>query len=266
MLSEASITPRSPLLQRNLLAKLSLYFSASSSVLLALNTPAKAQPTVTTLREDIANSAAKIPGFGPSNVIYPDVFEGVWAVDKEVYDISSKNQANPPTIDLIDAIRPFQAQGKHIEYTEQYVRYNGQVVQDRAVSVSSYARAVLVEPSILCRWEPNNPNLLTLSRPSGQVTEIRVTKRALENLSSQASVAVGYSEYCRVAQVQGGVDMGGGVPKLFAMRTLARIKQIEDDANKFTGVERMYIYAADTLDLGGEPLITIKSRFSMSRV
>lgn len=220
-----------------------------------------------TLQEDIASNAAKIPGFGPTNIVYPDVFEGIWEVDKEIYDvIPAKKYATlplPVTFSLIDTLVSYK--NKHLLYKDYYSRYNGNVVLDRAISSTNYARNLFGENNIISTWDVANPNLLTVSRGNGEISELKVTKRAMEappSAKEYTGSTVGYSEYSRIAQVQGGLQFA--VPRLFGMRVLTRLKQGEDsDGKQYKGVERIYVYEGDTLDIGAEPLLTIKTRFTM---
>ena len=224
----------------------------------------RATPTqASSIREDIATTAAKIPGFGPSNVVYPSYFEGSWNIDKEIVEYRLKDPKIPTNLDLIRALQGYQ--GGRLGYQEKYLHYNNQIIQDRLFSSTSYYKALFKEPYVLSSWDISNPNLLTVSRTSGQVTEIKVTKRSIESPPNEAkSFAVGYSEYARIAQVEGSLQFG--VPQLFGLRTLVRIKRDAEDARKLQGVERIYLHSGDTLDLAADPLVTVKTRFNMTRL
>ena len=217
-----------------------------------------------TIREDIASSASKIPGFGPSNIVYPEYFEGLWDVDQEISDYIQSESSSSPTsmLAFIQAMGSFK--GQHLQYQDRYLTYNNQVIQDRAFNMNAYSKVLFKEPYILAAWDISNPNLLTVSRSSGQITEFKVTKRSMESPPSDANTfAVGYSEYARVAQVEGSIQFG--VPQLFGLRHLVRIRRDVDDSNTLRGVERIYLYKGDTLDLAADPLVTVKSRFTMTR-
>lgn len=265
LLSDLLFDARSRLLPKSLKSHhdvstpLSTAFKTLILTQLTRSIPARAS----SIRQDIASTAAKIPGFGPSNIVYPNYFEGVWNVDKEISEYVVKDPKFQADLDLINASQSFQ--GQRLSYKEKYLAYNQQIIQDRLFSSSSYYKALLKEPYILAAWDISNPNLLTVSRTSGQITEIKVTKRSIETPPKDAkSFAVGFSEYARIAQVEGSLQFG--VPKLYGLRTLVRIKRDAEDASVLQGVERIYLYAGDTLDLAADPLVTVKSRFTMTRV
>ena len=268
---EFGSNPRLLSQQQTTKQSLSRAFSATISLGALLVAPRSI--AAQSLREDISNTAAKIPGFGASNVVYPDVFEGEWSVDKDIYDIFGKKGVDiaslPLTIDLLDRVRDYQRRKEHLFFKERYSRYEGKVVLDRAISSSNYYRELLQEPNILSSWDVSNPNLLTVTTPQGKITEFRVTKRAVEEsppASEFSGLAVGYSEYSRVAEVDAG-GLALAVPKVFGLRSLVRLKQDpEAEVPTFKGVERTYIYEANTLDIGFEPLITVKSRFIMKKI
>lgn len=217
--------------------------------------------------EDIATAAAKIPGFGPTDIIYPDVFQGEWEVDKEIYQAegNDKSQNIPNTFDLVNALLPLPGTPKRIKYKHVYSNN----VLDRAISGTSFCRVLLNDANAIARWDVTNPNFVTISTSSGQTTEFKVTKRSMEDVPAKKDGAVvGYSEYARVAQVDGSIEYA--VPKIFGVRTLVRLKQEERTHASapiiVKGVERLYVYAADSLDFGEKPLITVKSRFTMTKL
>jgi hypothetical protein len=53
------------------------------------------------------------------------------------------------------------------------------------------------------------------------------------------------------------------------MRVLARFKEVPDAdgaIDTINGIERLYIYRADTLDLKDDPIAVLKSTFVMKRI
>jgi hypothetical protein len=99
-----------------------------------------------------------------------------------------------------------------------------------------------------------------VSTSDGLIVENKVTKRAVETGLGEG--AVGYSEYARVAEADA-QGLQASVPKIFGVRRLQRLK-LEGDGS-IRGVERMYVYRGDSLDLKDEPLAVVKSSFIMTR-
>ena len=255
------LLPKSPRANHSLLSSSSISAALKTLFLAELTRTSPARAS--SIRENIATTASRIPGFGPSNIVYPNYFEGIWNVEKEISEYTINDKKLQPNLDLINVLQAYQ--GLKLSYQEKYLNYNQQIIQDRLFSCSSYYKALFKEPYILTAWDISNPNLLTVSRTSGQITEIKVTKRSIESPPSDAkSFAVGYSEYARVAQVEGSLQ--SGVPQLYGLRKLVRIKREVEDGKKLQGVERTYLYSGDTLDLAADPLVTVKSRFTMTRV
>ena len=100
-----------------------------------------------------------------------------------------------------------------------------------------------------------------MSTSDGLIVENKVTKRAVETGLGEG--AVGYSEYARVAEADA-KGLQASVPKIYGVRRLQRLKQ-EGDGSIIRGVERMYVYRGDSLDLKDEPLAVVKSSFIMTR-
>lgn len=71
----------------------------------------------------------------------------------------------------------------------------------------------------------------------------------------------GYSEFSRIAETK--LSLQYDVPKIFGCRLLARFKQ--EDNNIVSGLERLYKYSGETLDLNYKPLAIIKSKIMMTR-
>lgn len=82
------------------------------------------------------------------------------------------------------------------------------------------------------------------------------------NQQQDASATVGgvsFSEFSRVTEE--GPD---SPPRQWGVRILGRYKQLSDD--EIVGLERLYLYSGDTLDMGGKPDEVVKSRLSLKRV
>jgi hypothetical protein len=124
------------------------------------------------------------------------------------------------------------------------------------------------------------------------IQEIKVTKRSQESASSTKEISqsineeaqMGYSEFSRISEedLERDVVKATSVPRVIGSRLLARYKYDADapvaasavdrsapkvKVSKILGVERLYIYRGDVLDLGGDkPDIIVKSTVSMERM
>ena len=129
-------------------------------------------------------------------------------------------------------------QGTPLRYRVRFfMNGKGNVVADRAFNQLSFekARAAALlggggggggsgdtesEPTEI-RWDPDSPNILTVSFASGLLREIKVTKRSFEEPSPGESF--GSTEYVRLADTNSAGPMGS-VPTLAAARTLVRYR------------------------------------------
>lgn len=245
----------------------------------------------TDLRQTIAN--LPIPGGGSPDIYYPSAYEGKWKVFQTFTSLEFQKEEDkkaklPRIVSLITAIPTT------IEYERIYSKYNDKIILDRSISESGRYKALnnLKIPNnrdnnnrdngfsysigLLATWVPENPNILSISSSSSSassVDEIKVTKRSIENLETKAAGAeapttIGYSEYARVAETDGtGIEFS--IPKIFGQRILARYRISDEDKDKAIGLERLYIYDGETLDLGAKsspPLIVLKSKVEMTRI
>ena len=226
------------------------------------------------MREQVAKAASKLPGMGIPDVYYPkNLYLGEWIVEENIssYDESTAvKTAVAIDFKLFQGLQSFATDGKPLRYKSYYIPTEGGVVLDRSASTSSFAAALLNSASasrgISTQWSQQNPNLLTISDPSGQIVEYKVTKRSTEVLSDTFDDgAIGYSEFTRVACVNG-KSIQYAVPSLYAMRTLVRYKPVPAEGS-IEGIMRRYLYSSDTVDLGKPtPLVTVKSKFNMRRI
>jgi hypothetical protein len=251
----------------------------------------------TTARENVAETFAKIPGYGVADIYYPNSWEGLWAVEQSITNLTiytSQARGNPLFSEnsndqpVLSTLAMLQGLMQPISYERLYTNYNGRVILDRATSETNYQRAVnrlgsSSRESVgdyansIARWSASNTNILTLSAPSGNVIEYKVTKRATEKLPDGQ---VGYSEYLRVAEAPPD-GLQYSVPQLYGMRRLARYKAEAAGPGpdgvsggsvppgRITGLERLYLYRGDTIDTGGSksnvPLCIVKSSLTMTR-
>ena len=208
-------------------------------------------------QESIARTAAKIPGFGPKDVVYPRVFEGKWLV-KQNYtniEITDKNTRIPR---LVTKIKPNLV----VKFERSYFTYQEEVLLDRQKNAKQLYSILFGDKYARGQWDPANANVLTVTTSDNILEEVRVTKRSVEDNTSVKN-AVGYSEYARITEADIGLQT---VPYFFSHRLLARYKYVEA-TDTILGLERTYYYPGESLDLGGEqPIAVVKSKVEMTRV
>lgn len=200
--------------------------------------------------EAIRRSAAKVPGFGQTDVFFPETFSGVWQVTREV-EFGGSNR--PPL---------------RLTYPFRFVRSieDGAVVTDRGANQAelekALVRAVAGQEASGIRsyeWAVSNPNDLRLVFSDGSKKEIKVTKRATE----RSGATVSSSEFQRVTQ-----EDGSGIPNVSARRVMTKWKIIDESTCE--GLEIVYSMAGgDPLSAGNgvssSPTVLSKSRLYLVR-
>ena len=146
--------------------------------------------------------------------------------------------------------------------------------------------------TVVSQWDQANPNVLTSTefsrdRETPLLEEIKVTKRSQETSATTKEIdqsinveaQMGYSEFSRVSveELDRDVSRLNTVPQVISQRLLARYKYDEGvpvtstqdgvKVDKVVGVERLYIYESDSLDIGQpRPDIVVKSKVTMFRL
>ena len=142
-----------------------------------------------TLRESIAKAAALLPGMGQPDVYYPSALQGLWRMTQTYSDVAEKE----PTTRFVGLLQQLRSkQGTPAAVTLSFdvnliVRDGGNVVLDRSFSESNKWTAAAAAAAT-ARWEPTNPNILTLTTPDALVVEEKVTKRAVESGLAEGSL------------------------------------------------------------------------------
>ena len=137
--------------------------------------------------EAIRRSAANIPGFGPTDIFFPEPLLGSWKMTREV-ELSGRNGKLTLTY-------PF----RFIQSIEE-----GFVVADRGINQAELETSLVksvfgkddVPPMRSYEWAVSNPNDLRLVLSDGSKKEIKVTKRAVD----QTVDIISSSEFQRVTQ------------------------------------------------------------------
>lgn len=216
--------------------------------------PAHAE-SPTSVAESIRRSAAKVPGYGPTDIFYPNTFAGTWTMTRQVEFFGSLASLKPLTL----------------TYPYRFIRSieDDAVVADRGANQAELEKAIanLKDPDNSnnksavqsYKWEVSNPNDLLVTMSNGDSLFIKVTKRATD----RGDGTVTSSEFQRVTRQ----DANKSVPNISARRIVTKWKQL--DNNSIAGLETIY-------DMGGgdpmagasaamEPTVVSKSRLLLSR-
>ena len=253
-------------------------------------------PSISSIREGISTGASMVPGFGPKDVMYPRGFEGKWVVTQNIKAIEDQRKDPRGTVAWVDAL--LRRGPSEISFERSYIaKEDGSIVLERAGAATNFYNALQGgQVKSISQWDQSNPNLLTTTEifagspdkePESKIQESKVTKRSQESASTtreisqsiNADTQVGYSEFSRISEedLERDVVKASSVPKVIGSRLLARYKYDPDSpvaasadgglqVNKILGVERLYIYPGNVLDLGSDkPDIVVKSTVSMVR-
>eukprot|EP00967_Tisochrysis_lutea_P090862 scaffold130176_cov30-Tisochrysis_lutea.AAC.1 len=227
-----------------------------------------------TAAEAIRRAASALPGYGPPDLIYPQVFAGRWAVQRKLVKVELPlGEAAAPVAEIVQA-RALEARAP-IEFEARFLRVVDEdgCIADRAFNAERRVAAIRAAPvgNYVAKWEPSNPNVLTLSsgEAGGRVVETKVTKRSFE---SPGDGAFGTSEYARVADA-GSAGVIDAVPLIRAVRVQARYRWepvAAGPVNLIEGIEIEQIFdptATGFADLAGAtPVLTTKARLTMTRL
>lgn len=196
--------------------------------------------------EAIRRGAAKIPGYGQTDVFYPSSFAGSWTMTREI-----ERTGRDPLV---------------LQYPFRFVQSieDSLVVADRGFNQAELEKAILravsgTDETTAIRsyeWEKNNPNDLRLLFSDGFRKDIKVTKRATELTDEMVSS----SEFQRLT-----LD-DGRVPAISARRILTKWKVLNE--KEMEGIEVVYnVPGGDPLTATGNttPAVLSKSRLSLKR-
>jgi hypothetical protein len=195
--------------------------------------------------EAIRRGAANLPGYGSSDVFYPESFAGSWKMTRDVEFPSASSNANPPPV-------------LRLTYPVRFIRSieDDAVVADRGYNQAELEAALARRGSnsestafavLSYEWAANNPNVVKVALTDGTKKEIKVTKRATERTGDTVSS----SEFQRVTQEDTRSTGGGpeGIPQISARRVVSKWKKVDDST--LEGIEIVYAVGG-----GGDPLST----------
>ena len=140
------------------------------------------QASFADLTEEVRKAASVVPGYGPSDLLFPPMFRGRWAVLRTVVDVSyplGKERAPAAEVALAErqATRPQSFEMRFVETSD--AAFGASVIPDRAFNVEQREAALGGVPldELEARWSASNPNVVTLrNRRNGDVTEFKATK------------------------------------------------------------------------------------------
>lgn len=245
--------------------------AAAAALLLLLQPPA--QPARADSREAIAKAAAKIPGYGPPDTLYPPFFAGEWLMTREGAGLSLANPAEEDKVDPDDLKQARAWATERVQYPVRFLPYEedgGAVIADRGGNEAALWRAragrqgkgELYLDAITPRWDRSNPNVLTVGFPDGVVLEVKVTKRSVEQGDGPGGDTFGLTEFCRVAEAR--QDTGvASIPRVSAVRVLQRWKRTGPET--IEGLELVKYYPPVGLDPNPAAVMTLKSRLRLER-
>ena len=218
------------------------------------------------VREGIANLAGNIPGYGSPDVFYPSYFEGAWLCERTVVGITPADIITDDPLVEAASEEAKALSGVPVKYRARFYFNRGYIILDRSFTSLNLEKAkkdALNSPGKRrptdSTWEPETPNILTLSFDDGTIREVKVTKRSFEQPSDET---FGTSEYQRLAETGAGGPLGG-VPVLGASRALSRFRRTGD--GRIEGLELMKFYPPVTMQQDPEAILTVKTRMVFSR-
>ena len=165
------------------------------------------------MSQSLRKAAAKIPGMGPPDVAYPEVMLGRWEVRRVLADVDFPRGQQSADTALAEAM--LERIGSTETFSSRFIPGKNGVVADREYNIRSLVRAS-EGADVTAQWKVSNPNVLTVSYPTGELREIKVTKRAT-TLDAKAQAAE-WSEYLRIALLTAGgaLEGRGDVPDISA--------------------------------------------------
>lgn len=187
--------------------------------------------------ETIRRGAANIPGYGPTDVFYPGLFQGKWKVVRDVVGEQT------------------------VEYDMRFIQSieSNAVVADRGYNQAALEKALSKAATRSYEWVETNPNDLRLVLDDGSRKEIKVTKRASERTEDTVSS----SEFQRIT-----TEDARGIPNIAARRTLTKWKVVSNASVE--GLEIVYdMGGGDPLagaTANGGPQVISKSRLHLERI
>ena len=206
--------------------------------------------------ETIRRGASNLPGYGPADVYFPQIFKGKWNVVEEetVHGRTMEYEMRfiPSMDNLVVADRGFN------EAARQKAKMSDNNNADNNTITTGGVRSY--------EWTETNPNDLRLTLEDGSRQEIKVTKRRTEN-EQESQDFVSSSEFRRITTE----DAVLRIPVISAQRVLTKWRVVTD--SHVEGLEIVYDMSVGGIDpLTGPapsssgPQVISKSRLHLTRV
>ena len=243
--------------------------------------------------EEIRKAASLIPGYGPPDISYPPVFLGRWRVESRMVNVTTPLGEDVAPMDHLRTARQLMAAERPLSFEQRFVEAEGgasgvvlvrENTDSLALSVKNYGGGMVIaerafnaehraaaQPGagplqdFTARWEPTNPNVLTLAS-RGTVVETKVTKRSFQQ---PFDGAFGTSEYARIADA-GSEGVLGGVPNIKASRVQIKYKWDGASPIVIEAIELTQVFdptQTGFADLAGAtPVLTTKARLLFTRL
>lgn len=120
--------------------------------------------------QNLRKVAASIPGMGPPDVAYPESMLGRWRVRRSLADVTFPNGEAAAETDVAQMLG---RKGTVDSFTVRFIQGKGGVVSDRDFNARALTRAS-EGADVAVQWKSSNPNVLTVSYPSGILRETKV--------------------------------------------------------------------------------------------
>jgi hypothetical protein len=248
--------------------------------------------------EELRKAASLIPGYGPPDIAFPSAFVGRWFVQARVVEVKTPLGDERVAPAQLKAARELLAAEQLLRYEARFAEVEGGasgkifgidtsdsgasspfylrayggglVILDRAFNAKSRAAAQPGAPpshEITARWQPTNPNVLTVVSSSGSAVETKVTKRSFQQ---PFDGAFGTSESARVVEV-GSEGESSTMPKR-TERVQTKYKWDATGGGEALQIEAIEL--AQTFDAsesdsadpaGATPVLTVKTRLLFTR-
>lgn len=126
-----------------------------------------------TFKETVARAASKVPSYGQPDIYYPTQWQGEWDTRISLSALLPGENKDYRQCSLFKRFEDMISSSSTpvISCRRVYGEYNGNIVLDRSLSSTNFARALFDDKSI-ARWDPGDPNILTIARTTGQVKPI----------------------------------------------------------------------------------------------
>ena len=173
--------PRGAILRRLVAGGASLLLGAArtsvqgASAASLLEPPPPGESAGDSVGQNLRKAASSIPGMGPPDVGYPKEMLGRWSVQRLLVDVEFPQGQAGAEAPIGEEL--LERKGAIERYNVRFIQGKGGLtVADRDYIARSMARAI-EGVNVEVQWKPSNPNVLTVSYPTGVLREVKVIAR-----------------------------------------------------------------------------------------